>query len=176
MPFQMIYKPAEMFFFPVIFSVCLYAADLWLLFNLPLGETTLSLFVKTFLTASLAVPLIGFWAIKQHGSFVISADKKGIYYRKMDDKQQFFLLDWGSVSKLNITVTSKRTLVIETTFNKFKKDKLPLPCNGSVYFLESGIICLEFNTSFWFKTASILQNLTELRRRYLISKGQPDNT
>lgn len=176
MPFQMSYKPLEMFFFPVLFSLCFYSADLWLLLNLPFGGTTLSIFLQVFLIAALAVPLVGFWAIKQHGDFVISADNKGIYYRKMDDKNQFFLLDWGVINAISISDTSKRIIIIETTLNKFKKDELPLPCNGSVYFLAPGTICLEFNSSYWVKSAITLQNLTDLKRRYFMTKGQLDKT
>lgn len=159
----MAYKRLELLFFPVLFSACLYIADFWLLFNLPFGETLLSLLLQALLLGSLALPLVGIWAIKRHGSFVMSADKKGMYYKKLEDPQKIVFIPWASIHKISITETNKRSVVIETTLNKYKKDKLPIPCNGSVYFLESGTICMEFNTSFWYKTANILNNLNKLR-------------
>lgn len=163
MPFLMSFKPLEMFFFPAIFSACFYTADLWLLRNLPFGNTTLSLFLFAFLIGALAVPVVGFWAIKKNGTFVISADKNGLYYRMLDKKDQYFFISWNAISNFNIKTTNKRTLVIETTFNKFNKDQLPIPCNGDIYFLKSGTICLEFNTSFMYKSNQILKNLKNLK-------------
>ncbi|SJM95127.1 hypothetical protein CRENPOLYSF2_4610002 [Crenothrix polyspora] len=176
MPFFMAYKPIEVLFLPLLFSACFYGGDLWLLLNLPFGMTNLSLFLQAFLIIALAAPLVAFWAINRHGTFVIGADKKGIYYKKLDDIAQFVFISWDSINNLSINETGKRILTIETTYNKFKKNKLPIPCNGSVYFLKSGTICLEFNTCFSYKTAHILKNLNELRRDYSIKKYQINNT
>ncbi len=176
MPFLMAYKPIEILFLPLLFSACFYSGDLWLLLNLPFGMTNLSLFLQAFLIIALAAPLVAFWAINRHGTFVIGADKKGIYYKKLDDSSQFVFIGWESINTLSISETGKKILVIETHYNKFKKNKLPIPCNGSVYFLKSGTICLEFNTCFSYKTAHILKNLNELKRGYFIKKAELNNT
>ena len=166
LPFAMVFKPVEMLFLPILFSGCFYVADLWLLFNLPFGATPQSVFIQTFLTCALAAPFIGFWAISRHGAFVVGADNKGLYYKKLDDKNQFVFIDWDSVHNLSINENGKRTLLIETNLNKFRKDSLPIPCNGTIHFTAPGNICLEFNTSFSYKSAHILKNLNALRRRY----------
>ncbi len=176
MPFLMAYKPIEALFLPLLFSACFYSADIWLLLNLPFGMTKLSFFLQAFLTIALAAPLVAFWAINRHGTFVMGADKKGIYYKKLDDLEHFVFIGWESINNLSVDETGKRVLVIETSYNKFKKNTLPTPCNGSVYFLKNGIICLEFNTCFSYKTAHILKNLNELRRSYFIKKAQSNNT
>jgi hypothetical protein len=176
MPFLMAYNSLELFFFPILFSTIFYIADIWLLCNLPFGTTTLSLFLLCFLTGALAMPVVGLWAIKRHGAFVVSADKKGLYYKKMDEDGTLVFINWDTIHNFTIRENSKRTLVIETTFNKFKKDKLPVPCNGAIYFLESGIICLEFNTSCSYKSAHILKNLTNLQRRYFSNKVETAHT
>jgi hypothetical protein len=166
LPFSMAYKPIELLFLPLLFSACFYIADLWLLFNLPFGTTPQSIFIEAFLVIALAAPLIGLWAISRHGAFVVGADNKGIYYKKLDNDTQFFFIDWNCVHNITIKETGKRTLIIETTMNKFKKEHLPIPCNGNIFFLEPGNICLEFNTCFSYKSINILKNLNGLRRRY----------
>lgn len=168
--FQMAYKPLETMWLPALFSLCFYAVDFWLLFTIPFGTSTLSLFLLAFLTGALAAPVIGFWAINQHGSFVMGADKKGIYYKKLNEPEKIVFVDWESVNTINIKETGKRTLIIETTLNKYKKDSLPVPCNGSIHYLDRGIICLEFNTSFLYKTDHILKSLNKLKQRYFIAE------
>jgi hypothetical protein len=172
MPFLMAYKPLEMLFLPILFSACFYAADLWLLFNLPFGMTKLSLFLQSFLTIALVAPIVAFWAISRHGAFVLSADKQGIYYKKLDDNNQMVFIGWEYINNIHINEAGKKTLLIETHYNKFKQEKLALPCNGSIYFLDPGNICLEFNASFSFKADHILTSLNQLRRQHFIKKAQ----
>lgn len=170
MPFLMAYKPLEMLFLPVLFSGCFCVADLWVFFRIPADLPVLSNFFQVFLLGALAAPLIGFWAISQHGSFVFSANNQGIYYRKIEDKSQMVFIDWEHIHSFKINETGKRTVVVKTLLNKYHKDQLPLPCNGTTFFLESGTICLEFNTSFAYKTKNMLTKLKELKRQHSLNQ------
>jgi hypothetical protein len=101
-----------------------------------------------------------FWHAVRNGSFVLAANRKGIYYRTSADKSSLVFIAWEAVKNVSVYYDGSRELEIEMLFEG--PLKLPAPCNGT-RFVKNGRPAVSLYLGLAGKTPDIMDKIANLR-------------
>jgi hypothetical protein len=94
------------------------------------GSTREIVWIIYFIIFSLAIYFF-FRITLRNGSFVLSADEKGVYYKVINKCTEFVLIEWDIIKDIDCELDDG-TVYLHVRTVAQKINEIPLPCHGTI--------------------------------------------